>query len=71
MEISKKIAYRNIIVSHEAIRSWCKKFASHIKEVIRKLERKPKDKWHLDEMTIRINGEYFICGELLMLMVMS
>ena len=28
--------------------------------MIRKRERKPKDKWHLDEMTIRINGEYFI-----------
>jgi putative transposase len=37
------------------------------KDVIRKRERKPKDKWHLDaperrrsQMTIKINGEYFI-----------
>ena len=35
---------------------WCVVF----KEVIKKRERKAKDKWHLDEMTIRINGEYFI-----------
>jgi len=28
--------------------------------VIRKRERKPKDKWHLDEMTIKINDKYFI-----------
>ena len=59
-DIKEELAYRNIIVSHEAIRSWCKKFASHFKDVIRKRERKPKDKWHLDEMTIRINGEYFV-----------
>ena len=59
-DIQEELAYRNIIVSHEAIRLWCHKFASHFKEVIRKRERKPKDKWHLDEMSIKINGEYFV-----------
>ena len=47
-------------MSHETIRLWCIKFSAHFKDVIRKRERKPKDKWHLDEMTIRINGKYFI-----------
>ena len=47
-------------MSHETIRSWCYKFSSHFKNVIKKQERRPKDKWHLDEMTIRINGEYFV-----------
>jgi putative transposase len=28
--------------------------------VIRTRESKPKDKWHLDEITIKINGEYFV-----------
>ena len=59
-DIKEELAYRNIIVSHEAIRSWCKKFAFHFKEVTRKRERKPKDKWHLDEISIKINGEYFV-----------
>jgi putative transposase len=59
-DIQEQMAYRGIILSHETIRSWCYKFASHFKEVIKKQERKPKDKWHLDEMTIRINGEYFV-----------
>jgi putative transposase len=59
-DIQEELAYRGIIVSHETIRSWCIKFSAHYKDVIRKRERKPKDKWHLDEMTIRINGEYFI-----------
>ncbi len=30
------------------------------KDVIKKRERKPSDKWHLDEMTVKINGEPFI-----------
>lgn len=59
-DIKEELAYRNIIVSHETVRSWCNKFGSHFKEVIRKRERKPKDRWHLDEMTIKINGVYFI-----------
>ena len=28
--------------------------------MIKKRERKPSDKWHLDEMTLRVNGEVFI-----------
>lgn len=54
------MGYRGIILSHETIRSWCYKFTSHFKEVIKKRERKPTDKWHLDKMTIKINGEYFV-----------
>ncbi|MDP5082616.1 MAG: hypothetical protein NWP61_00015, partial [Rickettsiaceae bacterium] len=32
----------------ETVRAWCYKFASSFQEVLRKRERKPKDKWHLD-----------------------
>ena len=59
-DIAKELAYRGIVVSHETIRSWCIKFAADFKDVIRKRERKPKDKWHLDEMSIKINGEHFV-----------
>jgi putative transposase len=58
-DIQEELAYRGIIVSHETIRSWCIKFADHFKDVIRKREHQPKNKWHLDEMTIKLNGEYF------------
>lgn len=59
-DIQEQMAYRGIILSHETIRSWCYKFSSHFKNVIKKQGFRPKDKWHLDEMTIRINGEYFV-----------
>ncbi|MDP4708673.1 MAG: hypothetical protein NWS20_01535, partial [Rickettsiaceae bacterium] len=77
-DIQEQMAYRGIILSHETIRSWCYKFASHFKEVIKKQEHRPKDKWYLDgtegwqsQMTIRINGEYFVLWRAVALMVMS
>jgi putative transposase len=59
-DIEEQLAFRGISVSHEAIRSWSIKFSNHFRDVIKKRERKPSDKWHLDEMTIRINGKFFI-----------
>jgi putative transposase len=59
-DIQEQMLYRGIILGHETIRSWCYRFTSHFKEVIKKRENRPQDKWHLDEMSIRINGEYFI-----------
>ncbi|MFK7968592.1 MAG: hypothetical protein AB8B68_05560 [Rickettsiaceae bacterium] len=52
--------YRGIFLSHKTVRAWCYKFAFSFHEVIRKREHKPKDKWHLDEMNVKINGEIFI-----------
>jgi putative transposase len=54
------MAYRGIILSDETVRFWCYKFASYFQDVIRKKESWPSDKWHLDEMNVKINGEKFI-----------
>ncbi|WP_419235197.1 hypothetical protein [Rickettsia endosymbiont of Nabis limbatus] len=40
-------------MSHETVRFWCNKFAVYFQDVIRKRERKPTDKWHLDKMNIK------------------
>lgn len=47
-------------MSHEAIRSWCFKFSCNFIDIIKKREGKPTDKWHLDQMTIKLNGVVFI-----------
>ena len=44
----------------KTVRKWCFKFARHFIDVIKKRQRTPSDKWHLDEMTIKMNGETFI-----------
>ncbi|WP_232224370.1 IS6 family transposase [Candidatus Paracaedibacter symbiosus] len=59
-DIEEQMAYRGFQVSYETIRSWSIKFSSHFRNVIKKRERKPSDKWHLDEMTVKVNGEIFI-----------
>ena len=59
-DIEEQLAFRGISVSYETIRSWSIKFSNHFRNVIKKRERKPSDKWHLDEMTVKVNGEFFI-----------
>lgn len=59
-DVQEQLAYRGIIVSHETVRNWCMKFSRQFKDVLQKRERKISDKWHLDEMSLRINGEPFI-----------
>ena len=59
-DIQEQMAFRGIILSHETIREWCHKFACHFLNVIKKRERNPYDKWHLDEMNVKINGEWFV-----------
>ena len=59
-DIEEQLAFRGINVSHETIRSWSLKFSNHFRDVIKKRERNPSDKWHLDEMTVKINGQFFI-----------
>ena len=59
-DVKEQLQYRGIEVSHETIRSWCNKFGKEFEKVIKKKQRKVTDKWHLDEMTIKVNGEYFI-----------
>ncbi|ASX27625.1 integrase [Rickettsia sp. MEAM1 (Bemisia tabaci)] len=59
-DVQEQMAYRGIILSHETVRFWCYKFVVYFQDVISKRERKPTDKWHLDEINIKIKGEVFI-----------
>ncbi|TNF65543.1 MAG: IS6 family transposase [Gammaproteobacteria bacterium] len=59
-DVSERLAYRGITVSYETIRLWCKKFSKSFINVIKKKERKPTDKWHLDEMNVNLNGDKFV-----------
>lgn len=59
-DVREQLLYRGIDVSHETIRSWCYKFGKEFEKVIKNKQRKVGDKWHLDEMTMKVNGEYFI-----------
>ncbi|MFF6881226.1 IS6 family transposase [Streptomyces sp. NPDC012474] len=56
-EVEELMFERGIIVSYETIRRWCVKFAQRYAESLRRRRPRPGDKWHLDEVFIKINGE--------------
>ena len=47
---------RGVIVTYETIRQWCAKFGQVYANRLRRRRARPGDKWHLDEVFVRING---------------
>ena len=45
-------------LSYESVRSWVLKFAPAIARGLRRGRPRPSDRWHLDEMVVRIAGQH-------------
>ncbi len=56
------LAERGVAVSYETVRRWCKKFATSFADSLRRRRPQPGDKWHLDEVFIRIQGVQHYSG---------
>ncbi|MFE1986055.1 IS6 family transposase [Streptomyces mirabilis] len=56
-EVEELLLQRGVIVSYETIRRWCAKFGQAYANGLRHRRPRPGDKWHLDEVFIKINGE--------------
>src|ERR1700760_658314 len=54
--VEELLAARGIIVSHEALRQWALKFGQHFANQIRRRLPRVGDKWHLDEVALKIPG---------------
>lgn len=46
-----------ITVSYESVRQWCLKFGDQYAQKLRKRRGQSGDKWHVDEVFIKINGK--------------
>jgi putative transposase len=55
-DVELLLAERGVVVSYETIRRWCKKFGRSFANRLRRGRPRPGDKWHLDEVFIRIQG---------------
>ena len=55
-EVEELMLDRGVIVSYETIRRWCAKFGQAYANGLRRRRPRPGDKWHLDEVFIKING---------------
>ncbi len=47
---------RGVTVTYETIRQWCQKFGQTFANQLRHRRPLPGDKWHLDEVFLKING---------------
>jgi putative transposase len=51
------LAERGVPLSYETVRRWCQKFGRDFAEKLRNRRPRPGERWHLDEVFIRIQGE--------------
>src|SRR5215207_9190890 len=61
--VEEMLAARGIIVSHETVRQWALKFGQEFANRIRRRLPQAGDKWHLDEVAIKIAGVVVEVGE--------
>src|ERR671912_1138482 len=55
--VEEVLAARGITVSHETVRQWGLKFGQAFANQVRRRLPCPGDKWHLDEVQIKIAGK--------------
>ena len=55
--VEEMLAARGIVVSHETVRQWGRKFGREIANNLRRRAPQRGDKWHLDEVVITIAGK--------------
>jgi putative transposase len=55
-EVEEMMLERGVVVSYETIRRWCAKFGQAYASQLRRRRSQSGDKWHPDEVSIRINN---------------
>src|SRR5215212_6898696 len=55
--VEEMLAARGILVSHESVRQWALKFGRDFANLIRRRLPCAGDKWHLDEVVLKIAGK--------------
>src|ERR1700680_645543 len=56
-DVEDLLAERGLDISYETIRSWVLKFGPVIARRVRRRRLRPSNRWHLDEMVVRIAGK--------------
>src|SRR5271163_5314205 len=77
-DVEELLAERGLDVSYETVRSWVLKFGPMIARRLRRSRPRPSNRWHLDEMVVRIAGKHMYLwravdheGEVLEILVLS
>src|SRR3981081_3587492 len=57
-DVEELLAERGLEITYESVRSWVLKFGPMIARNLRERRPRPGDRWHLDEMVVRIAGKH-------------
>ncbi len=55
-DVEELMAARGVTLSYETVRRWTLKFGQHYANDLRRRRPQPGDKWHADEVFLKING---------------
>jgi len=55
-DVEEMLAKRGVSLSYETVREWCSKFGQIYSNGLRRKSPRPGDRWHLDEVFLKING---------------
>ena len=55
-DVEELMLARGVVVSYETIRSWCAKLGPDYAAQLRRRRPRPGDRWHFDEVFVKING---------------
>src|SRR5215831_9629985 len=56
-DVEELLAERRLDISYETVRCWVLKFGPVIARRLRRCRPRPSNRWHLDDMVVRIAGE--------------
>jgi hypothetical protein len=58
----RNVSDARVTLSYETIREWCLKFGQSYANGLRRRSPRPGDRWHLDEVFLKINGRLHSSG---------
>jgi putative transposase len=56
-DVEEMMAVRGLTLTYETVRYWCLKFGQTYANGLRRKSPRPGDRWHLDEVFLKINGQ--------------
>jgi putative transposase len=58
-DVQELLAERGVAVTYETIHQWCRKFGPAYAQAVRRRRPRPGDKWHVDEVQLKMNGRRY------------
>ena len=55
-DVEEMLAKRGVVLTYETVREWCLKLGQKYANDLRRRSPRPGDRWHLDEVFLKING---------------